>query len=197
MLFTKRCPSCGAAGAAPCAPCIAGLGRAPAAVSVAGISTCRPVFIYDEAVRSLLLGLKYRNRRDALAYLASEIAALVDVRADVVTWVPTTAARRRERGFDQAELLARAVGRRVGVPVRSLLRRVDGLAQTGRDAESRRSGPEFSVRRRRGVGDSVVLIDDIGTTGATLQAAARVLALAGWANVHARPVAWTPRRGVG
>jgi ComF family protein len=166
-------------------------------VSVAGISTCRPVFVYDEAVRSLLLGLKYRNRRDALAYLASEIAALVDVSADVVTWVPTTAARRRERGFDQAELLARAVGRRVGVPVRALLSRVDGRAQTGRDAQARRSGPEFTARRWRAVGDSVVLIDDIGTTGATLQAAARVLALAGWSDIHARPVAWTPRRGVG
>ena len=46
------------------------------------------------------------------------------------------------------------------------------------------------------VGDSVVLIDDIGTTGATLQAAALVLTAAGWPEIHARTVAWTPRRGV-
>jgi predicted amidophosphoribosyltransferase len=148
-------------------------------------------------VRALLLGLKYRNRRDVLAYLASEIAALVEVEADVVTWIPTTAARRRDRGFDQAELLARAVGRRVGVPVRPLLRRIDGHAQTGRDAQARRAGPQFAARRRRAVGTSVVLIDDIGTTGATLLAAARVLTQAGWAEVHARPAAWTPRRGNG
>ena len=161
-----------------------------------GIASCRPAFVYDEGVRTLLLALKYRNRRDALAYLAAQIAEIIDVEADVVTWVPTTGARRRARGFDQAELLARAVGRRTGLPVRSLLCRVDGLAQTGRDAEARRSGPQFSLRRRRPVRGSVVLIDDIGTTGATLQAAARVLAGAGWAEIHARTVAWTPRRGV-
>jgi predicted amidophosphoribosyltransferase len=165
------------------------------AVSVPGIVSCRPAFVYDEGVRTLLLALKYRNRRDALAYLASQIAAAVDVDADVVTWVPTTAARRRARGFDQAELLARAVGRRTGLPVRSLLRRLDGQAQTGRDAQARRLGPEFTVRRRA-VGNSVVLIDDIGTTGATLQAAALALSAAGWPQVHARTVAWTPRRGV-
>ncbi|MEO8697727.1 MAG: hypothetical protein ABI658_29785, partial [Acidimicrobiales bacterium] len=150
--------------------------------------------VYDERVRTMLLALKYRNRRDALTYLASQIAAVLDVEAAVVTWVPTTGARRRARGFDQAELLARAVGRRTGLPVRSLLCRVDGQAQTGRDAVGRRAGPEFSLRRRRVVAGSVVLIDDIGTTGATLQAAARVLAAAGWGEIHARTVAWTPRR---
>jgi predicted amidophosphoribosyltransferase len=173
------------------------LRRATGTVSVAGITSCRPVFVYDEAVRTLLLALKYRNRRDALGYLAGEIAALVDVDADVVTWVPTTAARRRARGFDQAELLARGVGRRVGIPVRSLLHRVDDRPQTGRDAQERRVGPEFSVRRGRTAATTVVLIDDIGTTGATLQAAARTLAHAGWREIHARPAAWTPRRAGG
>ncbi|MEO5842719.1 MAG: phosphoribosyltransferase family protein [Acidimicrobiales bacterium] len=197
MLFPKRCPSCGAVGAAPCDRCARSLGRATSAISVAGIASCRPAFVYDERVRTLLLALKYRNRRDALAYLAGQIAAVLEVEADVVTWVPTTGARRRARGFDQAELLARAVGRGIGVPVRSLLYRVDGQAQTGRDAQARRIGPEFSVRRRRPIGASVVLIDDIGTTGATLEAAARVLAGAGWAEIHARTVAWTPRRGAG
>ena len=161
---------------------------------MAGLASCRPAFVYDEGVRTLLLALKYRNRRDALAYLAGEIAAVVEIEPDVVTWVPTTTARRRARGFDQAELLARAVGRRIGVPVRPLLRRVDGLAQTGRDAHGRREGPAFTARRC-GTGESVVLVDDIGTTGATLAGAARVLSDAGWGEIHARTVAWTPRRG--
>jgi predicted amidophosphoribosyltransferase len=162
---------------------------------VPGIASCRSAFVYDEGVRTMLLALKYRNRRDALTYLASQIAAVVDVEVDVVTWVPTTAARRRSRGFDQAELLARAVGRHRGLPVRSLLRRADGEAQTGRDALARRRGPDFTPRARRPAATTVVLIDDIGTTGATLQAAARVLAHAGWPEIHARTVAWTPRRG--
>ena len=194
MLFPKRCPSCGAVGAAPCDRCVRSLGRAPGDISVPGIASCRPAFVYDDRVRTLLLAFKYRNRRDAMAFLASEIAAIVDVDADVVTWVPTTAARRRARGFDQAELLARGVGRRLGVPVRSLLRRVDGRAQTGRDALARRAGPQFEARRGRRPATSVVLIDDIGTTGASLRAAALVLARAGWTEIHARPAAWTPKR---
>jgi predicted amidophosphoribosyltransferase len=194
VLFPKRCPVCGAVGAAPCDRCARTLGRATSAISVAGLASCRPAFVYDEGVRTLLLALKYRNRRDALAYLAGEIAAVVEIEPDVVTWVPTTTARRRDRGFDQAELLARATGRRIGVPVRPLLRRVDGRAQTGRDAQGRREGPAFTARRRA-VGDSVVLVDDIGTTGATLEAAGVVLGNAGWAEIHARTVAWTPRRG--
>jgi len=197
VLFPKRCPSCGVLGRAPCGECARTLRRATGTVSVAGIASCRPVFVYDEAVRTLLLALKYRNRRDALGYLAGEIAGLVDIDADIVTWVPTTAARRRARGFDQAELLARGVGRRIGVPVRSLLQRVDDRPQTGRDAQARRVGPEFSVRRGRRAASTVLLIDDIGTTGATLQAAARTLTLGGWREIHARPAAWTPRRAAG
>jgi predicted amidophosphoribosyltransferase len=159
-----------------------------------GLASCRSAFVYDDHARTLLLALKYRNRRDAMAFLAAEVAALIDCRADVLTWVPTTAARRRARGFDQAELLARAVGRRSGLPVRPLLRRLDGRPQTGRDQAGRREGPRFSVRSLGRRTESVVLIDDIVTTGATLEAAAHALSGPVGPVVHARTAAWTPRR---
>ena len=162
-----------------------------------GVATCRSAFVYDERARPLLLALKYRNRRDAVAFLAAEVAALVDVPAELVTWVPTTTARRRARGFDQAELLARAVGRRTGLPTRAVLRRLDGRPQTGHDLVERRDGPRFTVRPLRRRPTSVVLIDDIGTTGATLQAAAFALTGPDAPLIHARTVAWTPRRGAG
>ncbi|HEX8771251.1 MAG TPA: phosphoribosyltransferase family protein, partial [Acidimicrobiales bacterium] len=95
-----------------------------------------------------------------------------------MTWAPTTGARRRERGFDQAELLARAVARRLGLPCRRLLRRRPGPAQTGRDREGRQSGPAFTTRRVTGPA-RVLLVDDIVTTGATVSAAARALRAAG------------------
>jgi ComF family protein len=202
MLFPRRCPACGLLGDAPCADCARCLRRADDVVSIPGLVTCRSVFVYDEVARRLLLALKYRNRRDALAFLASEVAALVDVDVDarLVTWVPTTAARRRRRGFDQAELLARAVGRRLAVPARPLLRRIDGRPQTGLGSAARVEGPRFEAWSARRSPDrsarSVLLVDDIGTTGATLRAAAAVLSASGIAEVHARTVAWTPRRGV-
>jgi predicted amidophosphoribosyltransferase len=74
---------------------------------------------YGGAGRELVARLKYRNARASVGYLARGMAALV-VRGevDVVTWAPTTPARLRARGFDQARLLARGVARRLALPCR-------------------------------------------------------------------------------
>ncbi len=191
---------------APCAACRRAIGeqrRAHAEVSPpAGVGRCLAPFRYDGAMRGLLLALKYRNRREALAWLADELApAVVALATDsggssappsvAVAWAPTSGSRRRQRGFDHAELLARAVGRRAGLPVVGVLRRRPGPPQTGRGAADRRGGPSFVVPRPPRVA-RVVLIDDVATTGGTLAAAASALAVAGVADVGAVVVAWTP-----
>jgi predicted amidophosphoribosyltransferase len=135
--------------------------------------------------------LKYRNARAVLPALADAVAVLVDpATVDVVTWAPTSAARRRGRGFDQARLLARAVARRLHRPCRSLLTRQPGPAQTGRPRWERVAGPAFVVTRpppRR-----VLLVDDVVTTGATMLAAARALKEAGAVAVGGAAAARTP-----
>jgi len=143
--------------------------------------------------RELIARLKYRNARAALPALARALARLVDpATVDVVTWVPTTTARRRTRGFDQAELLARAVARRLGVPCRGLLGYRPGPPQTGRPVEARRLGPGLDARRP--APPRVLLVDDVVTTGATAAAAARALRAAGARQVHVLAAARTPPR---
>ncbi len=160
-------------------------------------------------VRALKFGGDRRDVVDLGAGLAA-LALAAGVVPDVVTWVPTTVARRGRRGVDQARILARATGRALGgrrrlhgcgradrpaVPVRRLLLRAPGREQTGRTGVERRRGPE--LRARSGVvraGSIVVLVDDVVTTGATMDAAVVALQMAGAGVVIPVAVARTPRR---
>ena len=182
---------CGAKGPAPCPGCAAELRPAPALPAPPGVVSCVALLAYDGAGRELVARLKYRNARASVPFLARGMAALAPPGIDMVTWAQTTPARVRARGFDQAQLLAGAVARRLGVPCRPLLRRGSGPAQTGRDALARHAGPGFSARRRI-EGRRVLLVDDVVTTGATVAAAGRALAEAGAAEVHVVASARTP-----
>jgi len=183
---------CGALGPAPCPACRADLRRAPALPPPAPVDSCLALLAYDGAGRELVARLKYRNARSSLPFLADGLARLVTRPVDVVTWAPTTSARRRQRGFDQAELLARAVARRLGVPCRRLLLRRPGPAQTGQPLDARRTGPAF--RPARPAPPAVLLVDDVVTSGATVAAATRALRAAGAREVHVVAAARTPVR---
>ena len=192
VLLPTTCPVCGVSGRAPCEPCAEALRPAPLLTPPAGVDECLALLAYDGAGRELVARLKYRNNRSTLDGLAAAMATLVDPRTvDVVTWAPTSTTRRRQRGFDQAELLARAVARRLRRPCRRLLTRLPGPPQTGQTRAERRAGPSFAATTRW-TPPSVLVVDDVTTTGATATASARALRATGTTTVRVLVAARTP-----
>ena len=193
MWFPESCARCDLPGRSPCPECARALRPAPLAPAPHGLDSIAALVAYDEAARPLVVAVKYRNARSSLRTLAPAVASLAPRLGPgaVVTWAPTTVARRRARGFDQARLLAELVGRRVGRPVTGLLARHGDGHQTGRGRAARLAGPTF-VAARPTVPHEVVVVDDVCTTGATLSAAAAALRLAGAQEVHGLVLARTP-----
>ena len=192
MLLATRCPACDRAGPAPCAACVERMDPAPLPPIPPGLDDCLALLAYEGPARDVVTHLKYRNARSTAAWLAEGMARLVPAGAvDLVTWAPTTELRRRSRGFDHAEVLARQVGRRLGLPVAATLRRIPGPPQTGRTLLERRDGPQFLAAVSL-VGRSVALVDDVVTTGATLSSAARTLRSAGADHVVGLAAAHPP-----
>lgn len=152
--------------------------------AVEGIETILAPFAYEGAARRAVLQLKFSGARRVVGALAAPMAEALGAASestfDSVTWVPLGRARRRERGFDQARLLAVAVGRQIGVPVSRLLDRTRETGpQARRGAEQRRSAMAGAFIARRPVPARVLLIDDVVTTGATAAACAAALHAAG------------------
>lgn len=128
---------------------------------------------------------------DSLA--ANERAVLAGV--DAVTAVPLWRWRLLRRGYNQAEILGRRLAQRLDIPYASILMRHRGsrpqsqLARAERRANVRGS---MRIKRRTAVPRSVLLVDDVVTTGSTLEEAARVLRAAGVRPVHCLAIARTP-----
>jgi predicted amidophosphoribosyltransferase len=98
----------------------------------------------------------------------------------VATWVPATAGRLRDRGFDHGRLLAEGVARALGWPVEPLLERVrDAPAQVTLERQARRRNLEGAFAAAGPVPALVVVVDDVYTTGATASEAARALKAGG------------------
>jgi predicted amidophosphoribosyltransferase len=189
------CP-CGARGEPCCGECAAALSPAPVAPPPPGIDWWVAPFAYAGVARELVARAKYRGARSSIAWLAAAVAERVPSAPvlDVVTWVPASSTRRRERGVDHGELLALGVARRLQVPARRLLRRAPGPPQTGAAHADRRRGPRLE-RVTAAPGLSLLVVDDVATTGASLAVAAATLRAAGASAVAAATATRTPPPG--
>lgn len=150
-----------------------------------GIDFVRAAYPYDGAAKKLILLLKFSSVRDAAVPLAREMALLDAGETEVIVPVPTTRRRLRQRGFNQAALLARHMADMLGMDYCEALSREDTHAAQATLPASRRERnlvgcmrADERIRARR-----VLLVDDVYTTGSTAKEAARALLSSGAQSV--------------
>ena len=158
------------------------------------VSRCVSALEYDLGARRAIRRLKFSRRWGYVRTLGPLIAQCAADRLsggfDAVTWVPLSRKSLRQRGFDQAELLARYVSETVGAPLLPTLVKAERRERQSslRDQARRRANalgaysllPDAPVRDRR-----ILLVDDVVTSGATLSECARILRMGGCADVAA------------
>jgi ComF family protein len=212
LIFPPRCPGCGRLGELFCTEC-RGLiqpmpllacrlcGRSlpfallpdPLCVNcynrATSLSGIRSTALYAHPLRDAIHQLKYENGTALAAPLAAYMAdawSRFGLTADVIVPVPLHRKRVAERGYNQSALLGRELGRAVGVHVDEtvLFRQKHTRQQVGLGMEERRANVADAFALRGDVaGQRVVLVDDVCTTGSTLEACATVLRAAGAASI--------------
>jgi len=200
-------PVGGAGGSASCARCAAELAGSLTASSVCGRCRARPpafdrllaLWSYEPPLDAVVRGLKFGR----LDYLGRHLGvALADALlpqldgCDLVVPVPLHWRRRLGRGYNQAERIARPLACRLDRPLAQVLARPRSTPpQSGLGRPERLANPRRAFRPRRRfplAGRAVLLVDDVATTGATLDAAAAALKRAGAASVVAVVAGRTP-----
>jgi ComF family protein len=183
-LAPHECLGCSVQGKLLCKDCSLSLpGRPEVHLSCGGSVFARTTYIGH--AKSLVWKLKAGSARAA----ADEIASLLPpIKCDTVVPVPTASSRVRQRGYDQAVLIAKAYAGRHRLPCSKHLVRQSQTRQVGASRAQRleQLGSAFRiVDKTKVAGRHILLVDDVMTTGATLEVAARLLMAAGAKSVHA------------
>lgn len=208
LLFPPRCALCGAGGTFLCAWCEAALPQAAGVrcevcfEAIARGTRCRhcigapPAFTTLRApcamargARTLTHALKYDGQTALAPSMAALILPLADgLAVDAVVPVPLHRGRQRSRGYNQSEELARPIAESLGVPLApAFLKRprpTQPLVKAMSREERRAIVAGAFTAERRAAGLRVLLVDDVATTGATLDACAKALREAGAGEVH-------------
>lgn len=154
------------------------------------------VWLYDAVMKRSIIEFKYKGRKEYTQYYVEEMirhlgSEIKEICPDVIIPIPVHPSRRRQRGYNQAELLANELGNKMHFQTRSdiLIRviktrpqkelsNVERMKNLERAFCVRRTGEDFSKFHK------VLLIDDIYTTGSTIEACAKVLKRAGMGKVY-------------
>jgi ComF family protein len=145
---------------------------------------------YEGVAKELLHAVKYERGRSGIVEMVELMAPLLRLLPQDVVFVPvpTATSRVRQRGYDQAVLLARTISRERRLDVADVLVRLGQAHQVGSNRRDRLLHLKDAFRTQRTArirGAHVVLVDDVLTTGATIETAARVLKKAGAKQVDA------------
>lgn len=192
LLYPPKCPFCGKLTEKDgdiCPDCLRTLPfttHAGAAQKGEFFDVCLSPLYYEDKARQSLLRYKFGGKTSYCKVYARLMAETVRDHLsgtwDAVTWVPVNRRRRRTRGYDQAELLARELSRELGIPCRRTLIKVRRNAvQSSISEPSRRRANVSGVYRaaEEQHGHRLLLADDVITTGATLAECSRMLLMAG------------------
>ena len=199
LLFPPKCPFCQKllddSRAPLCPDCqkkLPWLSGAEALRAVEGTVGCLSPLAYRDGVPEAVRRYKFPGNPSygkpfGLLMAQCALDALGGA-ADLVTWVPLSRKRKKKRGFDQAELLARTAARELGLPARPLLEKVrdNGPQSHLEDEADRRANVKDVYRLRPGEdlsGQRILLVDDVVTTGSTLGECARTLRAGGAGEV--------------
>lgn len=164
---------------------------------IKSIEHCFSPLFYEKTVRDSLHRYKFEQRRGYAGVYADFMLKCIDenqISCDSITWVPVSRRRLHERGYDQSELLARAIAAKRGVPCLRLLEKSRHTRQQSliKDPGQRKANVKGAYRcvdPSLAAGRRFLLVDDIVTSGATLSECAKVLKEAGAAGIIALTVA--------
>jgi ComF family protein len=144
--------------------------------------------IYDGSLKELVWRLKFHGARSACKVMAERLAPLLPESGLYLVPVPTATSRVRRRGYDQAKLLARELSKLSGLPYLDCLARTGQAHQVGasRTVRLQQLAKAYRIKKPTLIVDAdLLLVDDVVTTGATLEAATRVLRAGGARHVDA------------
>jgi ComF family protein len=200
-LLPTQCPLCSLVPDSPrsaglCGPCESLVrGRLRMTTTPPSVVRCWTIGDYDGPHGALVRLAKYGRSIRVADYLGlclggalKEVVELMAV--DAIVYVPVPPVRRMRRGFDQACRLANEVSASIGVPVLNAVKRIDGREQAGRTGSERRElGVHAFGLRAISLPDRILVVDDVLTTGATMNSVARVLRTAGVSHVFGAVIA--------